>query len=79
MNPPLIIPVEPGKRIRLPADWHPELAAGGCVSLEQTPQGILVRPCPVVGWDELFATKLPPGQTAPSPAPDEVTGDDLLF
>jgi hypothetical protein len=73
MDLPLIVPVESGKRIQLPSDWLPELTPGGRVVLERTPGGILVRPYPVVGWDEVFADKLPVGQTSSAPL-DEVTG-----
>jgi hypothetical protein len=79
MDLPLIVPVEPGGRIQLPSDWLRELTPGGRVVLERTDQGMLVRPCPAVGWDEVFADKLPVGQVSPSPSLEEVTGDDLLF
>jgi hypothetical protein len=78
MNLPRVVPVEPGNRIQSPSDRLPELTPGGRVVLERTPQGILIRPCPAVGWDEVFADKLPVG-AAPSAPLDEVTGNDLLF
>jgi len=74
-------PIEPGTRIQLPAEWVQALGPRGQVSLQRTAEGILVRACPPVTWDELFATKL----TIRSEPADggenelELTGDDLLF
>ena len=51
----------------------------GLVTLEKTPDGILVRPCPPASWDDIFADKLPVGRSTPGPAALEVRPDDLLF
>ena len=80
-NPTKLAALEPGHRIQLPADWADALGLRGMVVLEQTSEGILVRPCPRPTWEEIFATKLAIG-SAPSDAGKEgleVTGDDLLF
>jgi hypothetical protein len=72
--------VESGNRIQLPADWMQALGLHGLVILERTCNGILIRPCPPVTWDELFATKLAIG-SAPLGAEEgtEETPDDVLF
>jgi hypothetical protein len=75
-----VMPVEPGHRIQLPAEWTTELGLSGFVTLEKTAGGILIRACPPTSWDEVFATKLAIGQFSPPAAePLEVTGDDLLY
>jgi len=73
----MIANLEPGNRIQLPADWIEALGLNRVVSLAKTDQGILVRPLPVATWDEIFATKLPMGQSVAEDI--EVTKDDLLF
>jgi hypothetical protein len=81
MNPTKQAPLEPGNRIQLPADWAEGLGLRGRVTLERTADGILVRPCPPVTWQEIFATRLTIG-SAPPDADEgdvEVTGDDFLF
>ncbi len=76
-----IIPVEPGNRIQLPADWVDALGPQKVVVLDRTNEGILVRPCPQLTWDEIFAAKLIIGSAPPDTNEDdvEVTGDDFLF
>jgi hypothetical protein len=73
--------LEPGNRIQLPADWVKALGLGGLVSLERTEDGILVRPCPRLTWDDIFATRLTvrPGNTDTDIEVTELSGDDLLF
>ena len=76
-----VTPVGPGHSIQLPADWAEALGLHKQVVLDRVKEGILVRPCPQIGWDEFFATKLVIGSAAPAPNDDdlEITGDDLLF
>jgi hypothetical protein len=76
-----LIPVEPGNRIQLPAEWAELLQLRGVVAVEKTPDGILIRPVPPVTWKEFFATKLTIGSAPPDANEDavEVTGDDYLF
>jgi hypothetical protein len=73
--------IEPGNRIQLPAEWMRALGLHGLVALERTGDGILVRPCPRVTWEDIFATKLTIGSAPPDQDEDvvEVTGDDFLF
>jgi len=72
-------PIEPGNRIQLPADWAEAFGLRGQVLLEKTSEGILVRPCPRLSWDEVFATKLPIGQTSPESEDLEIRTDDLFL
>jgi hypothetical protein len=74
-------PIEPGNRIQLPSDWAEALGLRGLVTLERTNQGILIRPCPRLTWDDIFATELQIGSAPPEENPEdvEVTGDDFLF
>ena len=76
-----LTPVEPCNRIQLPAEWARALGLRGQVALERTADGILVRPCPRVTWDEIFATRLVIGSAPPDANEDdlELTGDDFLF
>jgi hypothetical protein len=74
-----ITTVEPGHRIQLPSAWAEALGLEGRVALERTPEGILVRPCPQLTWDEIFASKLPMGSQPAEPDSFEVGRDDLLF
>jgi hypothetical protein len=75
------VPLEPGNCIQLPPDWAQALGLRGFVTLERTDAGILIRPCPRLTWDEVFATKLQIGSAPPDERPDdlELTGDDYLF
>src|SRR5262249_30687486 len=65
----------------LPADWVQALGLQGQIVLDKTSEGILVRPCPPVTWDDIFATRLTvrPGDPATVPEVTQVSGDDLLF
>ena len=73
--------LEPGNRIRLPPEWTEALGIGQLVLLDRTDQGILIRPCPAVTWDEIFANRLTvkPASTDTDKEDVEVTGDDYLF
>ncbi len=73
--------IEPGNRIRLPAQWAEALGLQDQVVLVKTDEGILVRPHPKVTWDDIFANRLSarPGDAATAPEVTEVSGDDLLF
>jgi hypothetical protein len=75
------VAVEAGNRIDLPAEWCQALGLKGRVALDKTDEGILVRPCPQVGWDDIFANRLSvrPGDPAADPEISELRGDDLLF
>lgn len=81
MNPTQITPLEPGFRVQLPADWARALGLHGRVALDKTAEGILVRPCPPVSWDEIFATRLTVRSTPADKDEEELelNGDDLLF
>ena len=61
--------IEPGNRIRLPAQWAEALGLQDQVVLVKTDEGILVRPHPKVTWDDVFANRLPPGLEMPPPPP----------
>lgn len=76
-----ITALEPGNRIQLPDEWAQALGLRGLVALDKTPEGILVRPCPQMSWDEFFATPLQIGSPPPTLEEGEleVTRDDLLF
>ena len=75
------MPIEPGYRVRLPAEWVESLGLKEWVVLTRTTDGILIHPCPHATWDEIFATKLVirPGDPSDVPEITDVTGDDLLF
>jgi hypothetical protein len=82
---PFTAVIEPGFRVPIPPDWAKDLPVNSVVSLERTPEGILIRPLgpqpPRLTWDEVFATKLVIGSAAPD-ADDkelELTGDDYIF
>jgi AbrB family looped-hinge helix DNA binding protein len=81
MNTTRTITIEPGNRIRLPAEWADALGLQDQVVLVKTDEGILVRPLPKATWDDIFANKLcpRPGDAATVPEVTEVSGDDLLF
>jgi hypothetical protein len=81
MNTTHLTPIESGHRIQLPADWAEALGLRGLVALERTDNGILIRPCARLSWDEIFATKLTIGSAPPDANEDELelTGDDFLF
>ena len=81
MSTPQLVPLEPGNRIQLPADWAEALGLRGLVTLERTDGGILVRRGPRFTWDDIFATRLSvrPGNPATAPEVTEISGDDLLF
>jgi len=74
-----ITPVETGYKIQLPAEWAAEFGLETVAALEKTAEGILVRPCPLVTWNEIFADKLPMGQQPSALDLSEVSGDDFLF
>jgi hypothetical protein len=75
-----VIPVEPGHRIQLPADWAGELGLDQLVTVEKTATGIIVRPGPRRSWDDVFATRLVVGGAEATEANDlQVTGDDLVY
>jgi hypothetical protein len=76
-----ITSVEPGNRIQLPAEWAGSLGLGQRVVLDRTKEGIFVRPCSPMTWDDIFATKLT-NKSAPldhEKEAAEMTGDDFLF
>jgi hypothetical protein len=67
--------VEAGNRIELPA----ELGLTRYAALERTEAGILVHSCPISGWDEVFAQKLPLGPAGGGSDNLQLTRDDLLL
>ena len=71
--------IESGNRIQIPAAWAESLQLRGIVALEKTADGILVRPCPPLSWDDIFADKLSIGCPRSDLEALEVRTDDLLF
>ena len=71
--------IEPGDRIQLPAAWVEALGLRGPVVLDKTNEGILVRPCPPITWDDVFASKLPIGCAVADPPEVKVTKDYYLL
>lgn len=71
--------LDPANRVQLPAAWLAALGLHGTVLLEKTETGILVRPCPPVSWDEVFAEKLAVRPGSPDADDCQATKDDLLF
>ena len=71
--------IEADHRVQLPSDWAESLCLHDLAALEKTKEGILVRPVPVVAWDDVFAAKLPM-RSGPTTAEEvEVSGDDLIL
>jgi len=81
MNTTQTTAIEPGNRIRLPAEWTEAFGLQDQVVLVKTDQGILVCPHPRMSWDDIFASRLSvrPGDPATAPEVTEVSGDDLVF
>ena len=81
MNTTQVTAVEPGNRIQLPSDWADALGLHGLVALERSDNAIVVRPCPPLTWDEIFATGLTIGAAPPAENEDavEMSGDDFVF
>ena len=76
-----LTPLESGNRVQLPADWIQALGLRDLVALERTSDGILIRPCPRLTWDDISATKLVINSAPPDQKEDdgELTGDDFLY
>ena len=74
-----LTPVQPGNRIELPPDWTAEMGLDQYAALERTSEGILVHPCSVSSWDDVFAQKLRSGTAAGMAEAVEVTGDGVLL
>ena len=74
-----IATIQPDHKIQLPAEWVDELGLHAVATLEKTDNGILVRPCLSLTWDEVFADKLPVGTFATAFDLSEVSGDDYVF
>ncbi len=79
MNRTRITTVEPGHRIQLPGEWAEALGLERLAALEKTADGIVVRPCSTVTWEEIFADKLAIGPQSLARDLSEVSGDDLLL
>ena len=71
--------LEADYKIQLPAEWVAELGLHGLAELEKRPEGIVVRACSQVTWDNVFADKLTIGSLTTTPDLCEVSGDDYLF
>ena len=71
-------PIEPGDRVRLPAEWLDALGFRAVARLDKTADGIVIRPCPPATWDQVFADKLTV-RAGDGGADFQVTPDDLLF
>ena len=74
-----IAALEADHKIQLPAEWVDELGLQGFAELEKGPDGIVVRRCSHVTWDDVFADKLTIGSHTSTPDLGEVSGDDYLF
>ena len=74
-----IAALEADHKIQLPAEWVDELGLHGFAELEMGPEGIVVRRCSQVTWDDVFADKLTVGSDTTTPDLGEVSGDDYLF
>lgn len=71
--------IEPDHKVQLPSEWIEELGLHGLITLEKGAEGITLRPCSNITWDEVFADKLPLGSPDTEPDLSEVSGDDCLF
>ena len=71
--------IEPDHKVQLPSEWVEELGLHGAIALEKAAGGIIVRSCPGVTWDDVFADKLPLGSDVGALDLPEVSGDDYLF
>ena len=71
--------IEPDHKVQLPPEWVQELGLHGIIALEKAAEGILVRPCSGMSWDDVFADKLPLGSHVTPLDLPEVSGDDYLF
>jgi hypothetical protein len=71
--------IEPDHKVQLPPEWVEELGLHGTIALEKAADGIIVRPCSGVTWDDVFADKLPLGSQVGELDLPEVSGDDYLF
>ncbi len=70
--------LETDYKIKLPLDWVKEFGLESGIVIERTDDGILIRPCTVQTWDEVYAEKLIIGNTSALDL-SEVSGDDLIF
>jgi hypothetical protein len=71
--------IESDHKVQLPLEWVEELGLHGFVALEKGPNGIIVRSCSDITWDEVFADKLFVGSCVTAPDLSEVSGDDYLI
>ncbi len=71
--------IESDHKVQLPPEWVNELGLHGLVGLEKSSDGIIVRPCSNITWDEVFADKLPTGSHVAALDLSEVSGDDYVF
>jgi hypothetical protein len=71
--------IEPDHKVQLPSEWVEEFGLHGTIALEKAADGIMVRPCLGVTWDDVFADKLSLGSHVGEFELPEVTGDDYLF
>ena len=74
-----LAPVQPGNRIELPSEWTAEMGLHQYAALERTSEGILVHPCSVSSWDDVFAQKLCIGSAVGTTEAVKVTGDGVLL
>jgi bifunctional DNA-binding transcriptional regulator/antitoxin component of YhaV-PrlF toxin-antitoxin module len=74
-----IATIDSGHRIQLPAEWARALGLERLVALEKTADGILIRPCRMATWEDVFASKLPVGSPSSEQDAAEVSRDALLF
>ena len=74
-----IATLEEDHKIQLPAEWVEQLGLHGFAELEKGPDGIVIRRCSQLTWDDVFADKLTIGSDTTTPESGGVNGDDYLF
>lgn len=74
-----IATLESDHKIQLPAEWVDELGLHGFAALEKRSDGIVIRRCANLTWDEVFADKLLIGTAVAAADVSEVSDDDYLF
>ncbi len=71
--------IESDDKVRLPHEWVEEFGLHGFIALEKAAEGIIVRRCPDLTWEEVFADKLTIKSSGAERDLSEVSGDDYLF
>ena len=71
--------IEPDHKVQLPSEWVEEFGLHGTAALEKAADGIMVRPCSGVTWDDVFADELSLSAHVGALDLPEVSGDDFVF